>query len=203
MKIWHPYTQAATEPPPVEIDRGEGAYLFTRNGRRLIDAISSWWVNIHGHANPRIAAAIADQVHKLEQVIFAGFTHGPAEELAERLGRIVPAGLDPVFYSDTGLTAVEVALKSAIQYWYNLGRPKKNRIVALEHADPGGPIGAMSVSADSPFTAAFEALRLPVFRVRNTNELEQLLDEREDEIAGMIVEPDRRRTRLNSSHIPL
>ena len=189
MKIWHPYTQAATEPPPVEIDRGEGAYLFTRNGRRLIDAISSWWVNIHGHANPRIAAAIADQVHKLEQVIFAGFTHGPAEELAERLGRIVPAGLDRVFYSDNGSTAVEVALKIAIQYWYNLGRPKKNRIVALEHAYHGDTIGAMSVSADSPFTAAFEALRLPVFRVRNANELEQLLDEREDEIAGMIVEP--------------
>ena len=189
MKIWHPYTQAAAEPPPVEIDRGEGAYLFTRNGRRLIDAISSWWVNIHGHANPRIAAAIADQVHKLEQVIFAGFTHGPAEELAERLGRIVPAGLDRVFYSDNGSTAVEVALKIAIQYWYNLGRPKKNRIVALEHAYHGDTIGAMSVSADSPFTAAFEALRLPVFRVRNANELEQLLDEREDEIAGMIVEP--------------
>src|SRR5215831_8401275 len=180
MKIWHPYTQEATELPPLGIDRGEGAYLYTRDGRRLIDGISSWWVNLHGHGHPLIAEAIAAQARKLEHVIFAGFTHEPAEELAERLGRIVPAGLDRVFYSDNGSTAVEVALKIAIQYWYNFGRPKKNRIVALEHGYHGDTIGAMSVSADSPFTAAFEPLRLPVFRVRNSNELEELLNDRED-----------------------
>src|ERR1700674_4771330 len=177
MKIWHPYTQEATEPPPIAIDRGEGAYLFTRDGRRLIDGISSWWVNLHGHAHPLIAEAIAAQARKLEQVIFAGFTHEPAEELAERLGKIVPAGLNRVFYSDNGSTAVEVALKIAVQYWYNQGRPKKNRIIALEHAYHGDTIGAMSVSADSPFTATFDALRLPVMRVHNSKDLDHLLRE--------------------------
>jgi adenosylmethionine-8-amino-7-oxononanoate aminotransferase len=189
MKIWHPYTQEASEPPPISIDRGEGAYLFTRDGRRLIDGISSWWVNVHGHAHPLIAEAIAAQARKLEQVIFAGFTHETAEELADRLGRIVPRGLDRVFFSDNGSTAVEVALKTAVQYWYNLGRPTKHRIVALENAYHGDTIGAMSVSADSPFTATFEALRLPVLRVRNSLELERLLKEKKDEIAAMIVEP--------------
>jgi adenosylmethionine-8-amino-7-oxononanoate aminotransferase len=189
MKIWHPYTQEQTEPPPITIERGEGAYLYTSNGRRLIDAISSWWVNLHGHGHPLIAEAIAAQARKLEHVIFAGFTHEPAEELAERLGRIVPAGLDRVFYSDNGSTAVEAALKIAIQYWYNFGRRNKNRIVALEHGYHGDTIGAMSVSADSPFTAAFEALRLPVLRIRNSNELEKLLNEWKEEIAAMIVEP--------------
>src|SRR5215831_11429630 len=183
MKIWHPYTQHAIEPPPIPIERGEGAYLYTTDGRRLIDAISSWWVNIHGHAHPRIAEAIAAQARKLEQVIFAGFTHEPAEELAERLGRIVPVGLDRVFYSDNGSTAVEVALKIAVQHWYNFGRRKKNRVVALEHGYHGDTIGAMSVSADSPFTAAFEPLRLQVLRVRNSNELEKVFTERAEEIA--------------------
>jgi adenosylmethionine-8-amino-7-oxononanoate aminotransferase len=189
MNIWHPYTQEATEPPPIAIERGEGAYLFTRDGRRLIDGISSWWVNLHGHAHPLIAEAIAAQARKLEQVIFAGFTHEPAEELAERLGKIVPAGLNRIFYSDNGSTAVEVALKIAVQYWYNQGRRKKNRIIALEHAYHGDTIGAMSVSADSPFTATFDALRLPVLRVHDSKDLERLLGEKRDEIAAMIVEP--------------
>ena len=189
MKIWHPYTQEATEPPPIPIDQGKGAYLYTRDGRRLIDGISSWWVNLHGHGHPLIAKAIAEQARKLEHVIFAGFTHEAAEELAERLAVILPAELDRVFYSDNGSTAVEVALKIAIQYWYNRGEPTKYRIVALEHAYHGDTIGAMSVSADSPFTAAFEVLRLPVFRVRNAAELEELVSKREDEIAAMIVEP--------------
>lgn len=189
MKIWHPYTQEAAEPPPIAIERGEGAYLYTRDGRRLIDAISSWWVNLHGHAHPAIAEAIAAQARKLEQVIFAGFTHEPAEQLNERLGKIVPSGLERTFYSDNGSTAVEVALKIAVQYWYNLGKPKKHRIVALDHAYHGDTVGAMSVSADSPFTAAFESLRLPVLRVRDSVELERLLKEKRDDIAAMIVEP--------------
>src|SRR2546430_4810212 len=175
MKIWHPYTQEATEPPPIEIDRGDGAYVYTKDGRRLLDGISSWWVNLHGHGHPLIAEAIAAQARRLEQVIFAGFTHEPAEQLAEKLGRIVPAGLDRVFYSDNGSTAVEVALKIAVQYWYNQGRRQKCRIVALEHAYHGDTIGAMSISADSPFTAAFDALRLPVVRVRDCEDLERTL----------------------------
>ena len=189
MKIWHPYTQEGTDASPLEIDRGEGAYLFTRDGRRLLDAISSWWVNLHGHAHPLIAEAIAAQARKLEHTIFAGFTHAPAEDLATALARILPASLNRVFYSDNGSTAVEVALKMAVQYWYNNGQREKCRFVTLEHAYHGDTIGAMSVSADSPFTAAFDALRLPVFRVTDAADLEQLLRDHKDEIAAMIVEP--------------
>jgi adenosylmethionine-8-amino-7-oxononanoate aminotransferase len=189
MKIWHPYTQEAAEPAPLEIERGEGPYLYTRDGRRLLDAISSWWVNTHGHGHPLIAEAIAAQARKLEQVIFAGFTHAPAEELASALGRIVPASLNRVFYSDNGSTAVEAAIKIAVQYWYNNGRREKRQIVALENAYHGDTIGTMSISADSPFTAAFDGLRLPVLRVADENELERLLREQKDQIAAMIVEP--------------
>jgi adenosylmethionine-8-amino-7-oxononanoate aminotransferase len=189
MKIWHPYTQEAIDPPPIEIIRGEGAYLYTRDGRRLLDAISSWWVNLHGHAHPLIVEAIARQASKLEQVIFAGFTHPVAEELVERLSRYVPASLNRLFFSDNGSTAVEVALKIAIQYWHNLGKSEKSRIVALEHAYHGDTIGAMSISADSPFTAAFDALRLPVLRVATDEDLERLLREQSNSIAAMIVEP--------------
>jgi adenosylmethionine---8-amino-7-oxononanoate aminotransferase len=189
MKIWHPYTQEATEPPPIPIDRGEGAYLYTRDGRRLIDGISSWWVNLHGHGHPLIAEAIAAQARRLEHVIFAGFTHEPGEELATLLARVMPPALDRLFYSDNGSTAVEIALKVAVQYWRNQGKTGKHRIVALEHAYHGDTIGAMSVSADSPFTAAFGALRLPVLRVGDSNDLERLLSAKKDEIAAMIVEP--------------
>jgi adenosylmethionine---8-amino-7-oxononanoate aminotransferase len=189
MKIWHPYTQEATDLPALAIDHGEGAYLYTRDGRRLLDAISSWWVNLHGHAHPLIAEAIAKQAAQLEQVIFAGFTHAAAEELAGALGHILPASLDRVFYSDNGSTAVEAALKIALQYWRNKGRKEKRRIVGLEHAYHGDTIGAMSVSADSPFTTAFEPLRLPVLRVKDPDDLECALHERKHEIAAMIVEP--------------
>jgi adenosylmethionine-8-amino-7-oxononanoate aminotransferase len=189
MKIWHPYTQEAVEPTPVQITHGSGAYLYTREGRRLVDAISSWWVNLHGHAHPLIAEAIAAQARKLEHVIFAGFTHDAAEELSARLGRLLPATLDRVFYSDNGSTAVEVALKIAVQYWYNKGRKEKCGIVALANAYHGDTIGAMSVSADSAFTAAFDALRLPVFRISTTGDLEKLLNDKKDAIAAMIAEP--------------
>ena len=189
MKIWHPYTNEAAEPAPIYIGRGEGAYLYTSDGRRLIDGISSWWVNLHGHAHPLIAEAVAAQARKLEHVIFAGFTHEAAEELAARLARVLPPELARLFYSDNGSTAVEAALKIAVQHWYNQGRREKCRIVALEHAYHGDTVGAMSVSADSPFTAAFDALRLPVLRVRDSNELDRLLSARKNEIAAMIVEP--------------
>ncbi len=189
MRIWHPYTQEATELPPIGIERGEGAYLYTSEGRYLLDAISSWWVNLHGHAHPLIAEAIAAQARKLEHVVFAGFTHAPAEELAASLGRILPAALNRVFYSDNGSTAVEVALKIAVQYWHNKGRSAKRRIVALEHAYHGDTVGAMSISADSPFTAAFDALRSPVLRVADADDLARLLRDQKDAIAAMIVEP--------------
>jgi adenosylmethionine-8-amino-7-oxononanoate aminotransferase len=208
LHLWHPFTHQGTDPPPLEILRGEGVYLETRDGRRILDAISSWWVNLHGHSHPAIAAAISDQAARLEHVLFAGFSHEPAEELAERLGKIVPAPLRHVFFSDDGSTAVEVALKLAVQYWSNVGRPEKRRIVALENAYHGDTVGAMSVSDDSPFTAAFQPLRIPVLRTHSAscahcpvgltratchieclNRLEQILSESANEIAAIIVEP--------------
>jgi adenosylmethionine-8-amino-7-oxononanoate aminotransferase len=208
LSIWHPFTQEALDPEPILIERAAGAYLYTADGRKLLDGISSWWVNLHGHAHPRIAAAIAEQARKLEHVIFAGFTHEPARELAEGLRRVLPAGLEHIFFSDDGSTAVEVALKMALQYWHNIGRPEKKRLVALEHAYHGDTAGAMSVGADSAFVAPFQAMRFPVWRVpsaycfrcpvgkrRETCDIEclgalgRLLEEHHGEIAALIVEP--------------
>ena len=208
LSIWHPFTQEALDPEPVAIERGEGVYLYTREGQKIMDAISSWWVNLHGHAHPAIAAAIAEQARKLEHVIFAGFTHEPAEELAWRLRRVLPQPLEHLFFSDDGSTAVEVALKMALQFWRNLDKPRKTSIVALEHAYHGDTAGAMSVGADSDFVAAFQSVRFPVLRVPSAHcfrcpvgrqratcdidcvaPLERLLRDRHDEIAAVIVEP--------------
>src|SRR5882757_8165463 len=109
--IWHPYTQMKTALPPIPIVKGEGACLFDENGKKYIDAVSSWWVNIHGHSNPYIAKRVSEQLSILEHVIFAGFTHEPAIELAERLLKILPGNQTKLFYTDNGSTAVEVALK--------------------------------------------------------------------------------------------
>src|SRR5260370_13428388 len=109
LRIWHPFTNTALDPPPLQVEKAEGVYLYTADGRKIIDAISSWWVNLHGHANPRIAAAIAEQARKLEQVILAGFTHDAAEELAERLRKWVPAQLTHMFFSYDGSAAVQAA----------------------------------------------------------------------------------------------
>src|ERR1700720_1356256 len=145
LRIWHPFTNAAMDATPLHVVRAERVYLYTKDGRRILDAISSWWVNLHGHAHPRIANAIADQARQLEHVLLAGFVHEPVERLAEELRRVVPANLKHVFFSDDGSTAVEVALKMAIQYWRNTGAPEKNKIVALEHAYHGDTVGAISV----------------------------------------------------------
>jgi adenosylmethionine-8-amino-7-oxononanoate aminotransferase len=147
-----------TAGPPLVIERGQGVYLYTEDGRKLLDGISSWWVNIHGHAHPRLNQALAEQAKKIEHVIFAGATHKPAVELAERLVGILPAGLTRIFYSDNGSTAVEVAIKLAIQYWGNRGRADRRRIVALKHAYHGDTVGTMSVSDESIFTAPFAPL---------------------------------------------
>jgi adenosylmethionine-8-amino-7-oxononanoate aminotransferase len=208
LHLWHPFTNEGVDPDPIRIRGGEGVYLETQNGQRILDAISSWWVNLHGHSHPAISAAIADQAERLEHVLFAGFSHEPAEELASRLGKIVPPGLRHIFFSDDGSTAVEVALKLAVQFWRNSGQPEKCRVVALEDAYHGDTLGAMSVSADSPFTAAFKHLRLPVLRTHSANcphcpvgltratcqieclqKLESLLAERSNEVAAVIVEP--------------
>ena len=164
MNIWHPFTQAAIDPAPIHIDHAEGAVLYTRDGKRIIDGISSWWVNIHGHANPSIAKAVAEQAQRLEHVIFAGFTHEPAEELVRGLRRILPERLAHVFFSDDGSTAVEVALKMCMQYWRNRGDDNRSAFLSLDHAYHGDTAGAMSVSADSPFTTAFASMRFSAFR---------------------------------------
>src|SRR5271170_2959479 len=120
LKIWHPFTQDALDPPPIRIIRAEGVYLYTDDdGRRLIDAISSWWTNLHGHGHPAIVSAIAQQAAKVDHVLLAGFTHDAAEELRECLRKILPREMAHIFFSDDGSTAVEVALKMAVQYWRN------------------------------------------------------------------------------------
>ncbi|WP_461136780.1 adenosylmethionine--8-amino-7-oxononanoate transaminase [Spirosoma lituiforme] len=152
--IWHPFTQMQTAPLPLPIVRGSGSILYGSDGREYLDMISSWWVNIHGHAHPHIAKRVSEQLQILEHVIFAGFTHQPAVELAERLLAILPPNQSKVFYSDNGSTAVEVALKMAFQYWHNLGTPRK-RIIAFENAYHGDTFGAMAVGGRSAFTAPF------------------------------------------------
>jgi adenosylmethionine---8-amino-7-oxononanoate aminotransferase len=208
LQIWHPFTNRALDPTPLMVERAEGVYLHTKDGRKIIDAISSWWVNLHGHANPRIAQAIAEQAKKLEHVILAGFSHEAAEELATRLRKWVPQPLTHLFFSDDGSTAVEVALKMAVQYFRNLGQPEKCEIVALSHGYHGDTAGAMSVSDESPFTEPFDSMRYSVHRVHSAychrcpvglkreschidcvQQLEDLLLERAGRVATVIVEP--------------
>jgi adenosylmethionine-8-amino-7-oxononanoate aminotransferase len=165
--VWHPYTQMKTAPLPLPIVRGEGVYLYTEDGRRLLDGISSWWVNIHGHAHPELNAALAAQAQKLEHVLFAGMTHEPAVALAEQLTSILPEGLTRIFYSDNGSTAVEAALKMAWQYWRNAGETNRNTFIALRHAYHGDTVGAMSVSELSGFSKPFEGLLFGVRRVES------------------------------------
>jgi adenosylmethionine---8-amino-7-oxononanoate aminotransferase len=162
--VWHPFTQHATEPPPVEIARAKGAWLETRDNRRIFDGISSWWVITHGHRHPAIVEAVHEQINKLDQVIFAGCTHEPAERLAAKLVNLAPTGLAHVFYSDSGSTAVEVALKMALGYWRNIGHPR-TRIAALEHGYHGDTIGTMSAGARGVFNAAYEPLLFDVVRI--------------------------------------
>ena len=125
--IWHPFTPLVGSADPIMVTSAKGVYLNTGDGRKIIDAVSSWWTNLHGHANPYIANAIAQQAHNLEHVIFAGFTHEPAIKLSENLLTILPKNQSKLFFSDNGSTAVEVGIKMALQYWYNNGIPKSGR----------------------------------------------------------------------------
>ena len=206
--LWHPYTQMQTAPPPLPIVSANGVYLNTEDGRRILDGISSWWVNIHGHSHPALNAALAAQAARLEHVMFAGCTHPPAVDLAERLVSLLPAGITRVFYSDNGSTAVEVAVKLAIQYWSNRSEPQRRMVVALHHAYHGDTVGAMSVSEDSTFTRAFWSLlfeverahapycyRCPLGLERRScrteclSDLEHTLARLGDSAAAVIVEP--------------
>jgi adenosylmethionine-8-amino-7-oxononanoate aminotransferase len=159
--VWHPFTQHGLGEPIPLITHARGAALHTADGRRIIDAISSWWVTTHGHCHPRIMAAIAAQTQSLDQIIYAGWTHEPAETLARDLIAIMPPALEHVFYSDSGSTSVEVALKMALGFWANRGEPR-HRILVLEHSYHGDTIGAMSVGARGVFNQAYAPLLFDV-----------------------------------------
>jgi adenosylmethionine-8-amino-7-oxononanoate aminotransferase len=159
--VWHPFTQHGLGEPIPLVTRAEGAALYTADGRRIVDAISSWWVTTHGHCHPRIMAAIAAQAGKLDQIIFAGWTHEPAETLAQSLVEMMPPPLAHVFFSDSGSTSVEVALKMALGFWANRGQPR-HRILVMEHSYHGDTIGAMSVGARGVFNQPYEPLLFDV-----------------------------------------
>ena len=160
--LWHPTTQVATSPEPLQVRSARGSELELGDGRRLIDAISSWWVTLHGHAEPSIAAAIGRQALQLEQVIFANFSHQPAEQLATRLAALT--GLERLFFSDNGSTAVEVALKIAWQWWRNQGSDRR-RLIAFEGAYHGDTFGAMALGDRSIFTDPYDSLEFDVTRI--------------------------------------
>ncbi len=147
-----------------KIRRGDGAYLYDEDGRRIIDAISSWWVVTHGHCHPNIVSAIQKQAEQLNQIIFAGYTHEPAEQLARLLLKFAPRTLHYVFFSDSGSTSVEVALKMALGYWHNIGEPR-SRIVVMQHSYHGDTVGTMSVGARGVFNSAYEPLLFDVTAV--------------------------------------
>ncbi|MGV2496855.1 adenosylmethionine--8-amino-7-oxononanoate transaminase [Pelagerythrobacter aerophilus] len=193
--VWHPFTQHGLEEPVPLVTRGEGAILWTEDGRRIIDGISSWWVTTHGHGHPRIVQAIAEQAAKLDQVIFAGWTHEPAETLARGLVDLMPDPLAHVFFSDSGSTSVEVALKMALGYWLHRGEPR-HRIVVMEHSYHGDTIGAMSIGARGVFNRAYAPLLFDVIEIpfphdgaeqATLDRLEAIC--REEAPAALIVEP--------------
>ena len=202
--IWHPFTQQKNRQPPIPIVRGKGTVLFDEDGNELIDAISSWWVTLHGHAHPYIAKKLYQQALQLEQVIFAGFTHEPAVVLAERLLPLLPNTFSKVFYSDNGSTSTEVALKMALQFWWNkrstvdgqrsTERANRTKILAFNNSYHGDTFGAMSVSDRSVFTLAFHDKLFEVIFIdtptnENINELKAIVDKHCSEIAAFIYEP--------------
>ena len=194
--LWHPYTPMKIWPEAIAVTRGEGVYLYGEDGKKYLDAISSWWVNLHGHSHPYIAEKVSEQLRSLEHCIFAGFTHAPAIELAERLLKIIPGKPARVFYSDNGSTAVEVAIKMALQYWSNKNNSRRTRLIALESAYHGDTFGAMAVSAPSGFTRAFDSYLFDVDRIpfatsagedESLSKLEEFL--KKEDTAALIVEP--------------
>jgi adenosylmethionine-8-amino-7-oxononanoate aminotransferase len=193
--VWHPFTQHALHGDIPTITRTEGAWLETAQGRKIFDAISSWWVVTHGHRYQPIMAAIRAETERLDQIIFAGFTHPPAEALAQQLVAITPPALTHVFFSDSGSTAVEVALKMAFGFWLHSGEHRRH-ILALEGAYHGDTIGGMSVGERGVFNAPYEPLlfevgRLPFPHPGREQETLNALDAacRERPVAALIVEP--------------
>jgi len=198
--IWHPYTQILDAAPPIPIVRGKGELLFDENNNQYIDAISSWWVNTHGHSHEHIAKKVSEQLETLEHVIFAGFTHPSAIVLAERLLKVLPENQKRIFYSDNGSTAVEVAIKMALQYNYNKGL-KRNKIIAFNGSYHGDTFGAMSVSARSGFTNAFSHFLFDVIHIdppfkgdesKSEEQLKTAIDKANrsgEQVAAFVFEP--------------
>jgi len=208
--LWHPCTQMKDHEslPLVPIRRGEGVWLEDFDGRRYLDAVSSWWVNLFGHANPRINAALRDQLDQLEHVLLAGFSHGPAVELGERLLELAPPGMDRCFFADNGSSAVEVALKMSFHYWRNQGQEKKRRFVALTNSYHGETLGALAVGDVDLYKDTYASLLMDVITVpspdcfhrepgescadysrRMFTPMEQALERHGAEVSAVIVEP--------------
>ncbi|HJZ87802.1 MAG TPA: adenosylmethionine--8-amino-7-oxononanoate transaminase [Polyangia bacterium] len=190
--VWHPFTQMRDwiSDDPLVIERAQGNYLFDQVGRRYLDGVSSLWVTVHGHRRPEIDDAIRSQLDRVAHTTLLGLASPPAAQLAERLIRIAPPGLAKVFYSDSGSTAVEVALKMAYQYFHHRGRSRKLRFVALEQAYHGDTLGAVSVGGIELFHQLFAPLLMPCYRIPSrADALAALLAEHADQIAALIVEP--------------
>ncbi|MDR6176930.1 MULTISPECIES: adenosylmethionine--8-amino-7-oxononanoate transaminase [unclassified Pseudomonas] len=208
--LWHPCTQMKDHEqlPVIPIRRGEGVWLEDFDGKRYLDAVSSWWVNVFGHANPRINDRIKAQVDQLEHVILAGFSHQPVIELSERLVALTPAGLDRVFYADNGSSCIEVALKMSYHYWRNVGQPEKRRFVTLTNSYHGETVAAMSVGDVALFTETYQGLLLDTLKVPSPDcylrpegmdweahsrqmfaHMERTLAEHHASVAAVIVEP--------------
>lgn len=208
--LWHPCTQMKDHErlPVIPIRRGKGVWLEDFEGKRYLDAVSSWWVNVFGHANPRINQRIKDQVDQLEHVILAGFTHAPVVELSERLVRLTPEGLSRVFYADNGSSGIEVALKMSYHYWQNCGQPAKKRFVTLTNSYHGETVAAMSVGDVALFTETYKSLLLDTLKVPSPDcylraegesweahsramfeHMERTLEQHHREVAAVIVEP--------------
>lgn len=193
--VWHPFTHQMLAKVPIHVERAEGVYYFDRDGNKYLDAISSWWVNLHGHCHPWISQKVSEQLFTLEHSMFSDFTHAPAVDLAARLLKHLPSNQSKIFYSDNGSTAVEVGLKMALQYWHNQGIPK-TRFIAFENAYHGDTFGSMSVGARNVFNQAFENLlfqveHIPLPAKKNIRELKQHLADllSRGDIAGFIFEP--------------
>jgi adenosylmethionine-8-amino-7-oxononanoate aminotransferase len=208
--IWHPCSQMKDyeKYPAIYIEKGEGVWLYKKDGARILDAISSWWVNLFGHAHPYIAAQVIDQVQKLEQVIFANYTHAPAAELARHLVGLFDGALDKVFYADNGSSAIEVALKMSYHYWLNAGVPGKNKFAHIKGAYHGETIGALSVGSLGTYKKTYQPLLLETvemdgpdcFRCRYGRtrkecqaecfaETQTVLEQRQHELSAFIIEP--------------
>lgn len=208
--LWHPCTQMKDHEqlPVIPIRRGEGVWLEDFDGKRYLDAVSSWWVNVFGHANPRINDRIKAQVDQLEHVILAGFSHQPVIELSERLVALTPAGLDRVFYADNGSSCIEVALKMSYHYWRNVSQPDKRRFVTLTNSYHGETVAAMSVGDVALFTETYQGLLLDTLKVPSPDcylrpegmgweehsrqmfaHMERTLAEHHQSVAAVIVEP--------------